>query len=379
VDRSQRLAVERAKDRIRAQEQARRELAAEGWYAPPVFGSLAEQFANPLPENGYVVKQLAGTGMTILFIAQWKAGKTTAGFNLAVDIADGTPFLDRFDTAVADGTSVAYWNFELDGRRAQDWFRDLDPQQPERLHAEHWRGYSLPIETEAGDDFAVNYLTDRRASVLIVDPVGSAYEGEENSNSELKHWCKALERIKLRAGSELVVVVAHAGHAGSGQDGEGVPRMRGASKAMGDADAFWFYQHGGEHGQPPPDSRRYFRAFGRDIDTDLLTLDYDAQTRRLFVDEGSRGRRDDQIQQMARRAYDAVYRYQTKNQKPLEGKGNLESAMGQGKTDKKRAGIDRAVELGWIAATSQGNGKATLYEWGEVSPVAEVIRVRRSK
>lgn len=367
-ERGRSAAVERAKLNIWANEQARRELAEENWSAPPVFGSLADQFANPLPENGFIVKQVAGTGMTILFIAQWKAGKTTAGFNLAVDLADGTPFLGRFDTALTDDTTVAYWNFELDGRRAQDWFRELDPQHPDRLHVEHWRGHSLPIETPSGEDFAVRYLTERTVSVLIVDPIGSAYEGDENSNTELKFWFKAMERIKRRAGLELLIIVAHAGHGGSGEDGEGLPRIRGGSKAMGDADAFWFYQHSGEHGQPPPDTRRYFKAYGRDIDTDQITLDYDAASRRLFVVEGGGSRTNDRAQQMARRAYDVVAAHFATHNEPFSGKEGLEKAMGTGKTDAKRAGIARAAEIGWIEITNQGTGRAMLYELGSVAP-----------
>jgi hypothetical protein len=359
-----REAVENAKLRLWANDTARQELAAEGWVPPPVSGSLAAQFADPLPENGYIVKEVAGAGMTILFIAQWKAGKTTAGFNLAVDLADGTPFLGRFNTALADGTSVAYWNFELDGRRAQDWFRDLDPANPERIHIQHWRGRSLPIETPATEDFAVQMLREQQASVLILDPISSAYEGEENSNTELRNWFKALERIKNRAGLELLILIAHAGHGGAGEDGEGLPRMRGGSKAMGDPDAFWFYQHGGEHGQPPPDSRRYFRAYGRDIDLPQITLDYDRASRRLFAVDGGGSRTNDRVQQMALAAAQAVQAHHSKTGKGIA-KGTLEEALGKGKTGTKRAGIERATSEGWIRVEGGGVGNAILHFPGD--------------
>lgn len=187
--------------RMRVRERARIELEAEGWKPPPTFGSLADQLADPLPENGWIVKELAGTGMTVLFIAQWKAGKTVLGFNLSADLADGAPFLGQYQTALTDGTTVAYWNFELDGRRAQDWLSALSPARPERLHVEHWRGYPvLPIETPRGEDWCVNYLTERRVSVLIVDPLSGAHDHEENANLEMGRWFKALERIKRRAG-----------------------------------------------------------------------------------------------------------------------------------------------------------------------------------
>ncbi|PVZ10157.1 AAA domain-containing protein [Actinomycetospora cinnamomea] len=327
------------------------------------------QLDNPLPENGFVVKELAGTGMTILFIAQWKAGKTTAGFNLAVALADGGEFLGRFGTELREDTSVAYWNFELDGRRAQDWVRDLDPQHPERLYVEHWRGYGIPIETPAGEDFAVGHLIEQAASVLIIDPSSSAHDHDENSAQEMGRWYKAVERIKRRAGLDLVVIVAHAGHGGVGENGDGLPRVRGNSKQMGDADAFWFYQHGGEHGQIAPDSRRYFTAYGRDIDTGQITLDYDSTSRRLEVVSGVTGRAEDRALNTGKEVWRILDNYYSSNTKTFAGKSKLEKLIRTaGKSDYKREGIEYADRMGWIEIEEQGDGRPILYRLGKTQP-----------
>jgi len=225
-------------DRLEIARRARQRIAAASWVPPTDTGSLAAQFAADRPPPEYFVEDLLMTGQNALLIAQYKVGKTTLLGNLAKAAVDGTKFLDK-KVSLPKGRTVAYMNLEVGEGQFVEWLRDMDIEHPERMHVLHLRGDGLPLPDPTVEDFYVEYLRERNVSLWIVDPLAAAFEGENNSNSEMGMWVKSLDRIKKRAGVSEMVMAAH-----TGNSEEASTRAVGASRQMGWADVFWVYRHG---------------------------------------------------------------------------------------------------------------------------------------
>lgn len=345
--------VERQAQALRVRREARSIVDAEGWTPPPTFASAAGQMRNPLPSPRFVVDRLIPAGSNVSIQAQWKAGKTTLGFNLAADLVDGEPFVGEFATSRPRGRRVAYWNFEVSGATAQNWLRDMEIRNLARLYVEHWRGQPMPITTPHVEEWCVEYLRSRKVGVWVIDPFGAVYNGEENSNSEVNAWLQAVNRIKERAGVSVVVLIVHTGHGTAGEDG--LPRARGASALLGWPDVLITYRHDGEIGTAPRGTTRYLGAFGRDVSVGEVVLDYDADTRRLRVEAG-RTRAEVRSEGLKKRAADVVMEAAAHDECPLTAT-ELQSRMGGKNGGPKTRAIREAVRSGWITETSAGAQK----------------------
>lgn len=348
---------------LEADKIARSQFAASDWVAPEASGSLAEQLLMDDPEVEFFVEGMAPQAANIMLIAQWKAGKTTLGFNLAKCAVDGVKFLDSFKVNLEPGTSVAYFNFEVGQVQARKWLRDMDIDHPEQIYVQHMQGVGFHLPNQVAEDWAVEYLKSRNTSMWVVDPLGAAYTGEENSNSEVRDWLAALDRIKKRAGVSVLIVVVHTGSS----HGEGF-KARGATRQMDWADVLWTYRHGGEGVDIPPDSKRYLRAYGRDVDLPELTLDFDPARRWMFVEEGGLSRSENGVSVLANKAESVVKAHFESEGNPIN-TTSLKEEMGCGAKGRASVNatkaIEYAVKMEWIKVEPKGNSK--LYSPGQKS------------
>lgn len=356
--------AELAYRRRKADQLARQRLAVEDWREPDDEGDLNYQIANPEPDEGDLVAGLVRSRGIVLVNAQYKTGKTTlASVNLPKALVTGRPFLRKFGVAFGSDECVGIWNLEVDRQDLVDWLEraEIPPEQRDRIFPKCLRGNrSVDFRNERAIEWTVQWLRDRRITVWIIDPLSKLYRGEENSSTEFNEWWSALEEIMRRAGVRVTVLVHHSGHGGEG-------RARGTSAMMGNPDVLIEYRHGGEHGELPPDNKRYLRTFGRRIDQPNVTLDFNPVTLELFVDENGGTRAENQNRHLALRLWDAL----KAADKPLN-QGELFAAAGRkakGKnTARARAAIDYAQGEGWITVEKSGN--ANLHSVGAVDPYA---------
>lgn len=365
------LAVET--ERLRVNQAARAQVAMEGWTPPTVYESVAKQLARPIPPVRYVVDQLAPVGSNIALLAQWKAGKTTLALNLFADASAGRPFLGKYQITLRKGTGVTYTNFEVGEGQILRWTQDMEPGETQRLYMDHWQGERLPLPSDHVEAWMIALLKKRRSSVWIIDTFGSAYEGEENDNTQVTAWTKAIDRIKKAAKLDLVVIVIHTG-TGSGT------RNRGATKLMDWPTGFWSWHHGGDNQDLPPDNYRYIRAFGRDIDTGPeITVDYDVATKRYFIAEGSPSRQQADIAKKASEAYEIVKRFTQREGNPCNS-GQFFGEVGIKSTSASanawRAALRMAEEKGWLRMEYVAPSK--FYSLGENNPHAEVRKPKQA-
>ena len=225
--------------------------------------TLAELLERDLGEEQYVVDQLWPEGGKVLFAAPPKAGKSTLVGNLIRCLADGGKYLDRFDVAQVE--RVALVDTELSYRILQNWLRDQEIQNPDRVELYPLIGQAggFDLMSDAKLDAWAEALKD--VDVLFLDvlsPVFTAMGVDENT--ETGPFLDRLTELKRKANIGALMVVHHTGHEGT--------RARGDSRLMGWSDANWVLRPVSP-GQP--DSVRLFHVTGRDAALAETPLKYE--------------------------------------------------------------------------------------------------------
>ncbi len=339
------VAAEARRQRVRRD--ARAHLEAEDyerqWREPASTLTLAQELEIPDEPVTYRIDRLLPTGGNAILAAQFKAGKTTLCNDLVRSLADGQPFLGRFDVEAPDGR-VALFNYEVGPGQYRRWLRELGISNPDRVCVLNVRGYRLPPTVAQVEAWIAKWLKDREVAFWVVDPFAAAFTGcgEENSNADVSAFLGALDVIKERAGvGELVLPV----HTGRAEQEPGQERARGATRLDDWADARWLLTVDDQR-------RRFFRAAGRhvDVDEELVTLDPD--TRRLTM--GGWDRRGMKNRDLA----DALVAYVGEH--PGLGVNEVVEGIGMGRT-KVVGALKSAVAERRIVVREIGRGKRLHY------------------
>jgi hypothetical protein len=357
-------------EHMRVQREARALLAAEGWEAPPAQGSWAEQLLEPEDPINWLIPDLAFEGANVVINAQAKSGKTTLILNVAHSLLGGDPLFGHFPVApLAKGRSVAWWNAELSERQAKAWLRNFELPRPEDFYPLHLRGYAMPFDSDATEEWTVAWLKDRGVSVWLIDPQSALFTGDENSNTEVGAWLAAIDRIKRRAGVETLFLVHHVAETAAAEESDNpnagrLLKGRGASRQTGWADVMWSYA--GRFDEP-----RYLSALGRDVDMDRFGgLSMESNSRLLRFSGQRSTPTIDRRNDLALKAVDAV----AEHDGPIKA-GDLQALLPNLKADPKRRAIEYAVQQGWLAK-ADGPRNSTLYSPGERDPRSLKLNIR---
>jgi Bifunctional DNA primase/polymerase, N-terminal/AAA domain len=246
---------------------------------PPSPLTLAEELAGAEDEGplAWTVDSILPEGHNVSLTGEFKTGKTTlADVNLPRALVDSKRFLGVFSTHLAEGR-VGIWNYEVTNRQFRLWLREADIQHPERMAVLHLRGHRLDLLSEAGQEWAAEWLAEREVRVWILDPwalvLGDAGL-EENDNTGARRLTRALDRIKEQAGVSNMLVTHHTGR-------KDVERARGATALDDWADTRWLLTQA--------EGRRSFTTLrSRDVDENEWRLEFDPETRRLEAVGGGR-------------------------------------------------------------------------------------------
>ncbi len=242
---------------------------------------LDKFLAQPDPAVLMRVEGLLPIGGRILFTAAAKGGKSTARNGLIESLVDGRPFLGQFD--VRPVQRLVLVENELHDSMQRRWFRELGIEHTERVEIISLRG-------RVGTFDILNDATRARwakligpADVLILDclrPVLDALGLDESRDAG--KFVVAFDALLAEAGIGEAVVIHHMGH--------GAERSRGDSRLRDWPDAEWriVRERGDDTDDINPDARRYFAAYGRDVNVPEGLLEYDSSTRGLRLAGGSR-------------------------------------------------------------------------------------------
>ncbi|MCF7550491.1 AAA family ATPase [Pseudonocardia sp. WMMC193] len=273
------VAVQKELARLRARDEAQRLLRAENRPPVPPMVRLREFLDEDDDPVRYRIDQLQPVGARIMLSAQYKAGKTTLAGNYLRCLADGEPFLGRYEVAPVDGT-IALIDNELDSRTLRRWLRDQGVRNVERVALVSLRGRvsSFDIrDREVRAEWAER-LRAMDAQVVLLDclrPVLDALGLDEKS--EAGKFLVPFDELLATAGASEAALVHHMGHSGE--------RSRGDSRLLDWPDATWKLVR---EDAEDPSSPRFFSAYGRDVNVAESQLTYDSSTRRLLIGGGSR-------------------------------------------------------------------------------------------
>jgi hypothetical protein len=261
----------------------------EASYRPAqVFPNAAEGLKIDWPPIEYGVDRLVTKGGIVLITAGYKTGKTDLMFNLLRSYADETPFLGEFEVAPLDeGRQVMMLDFELDENYSWALLKMQQIQRPERANLITYRGRSFDIQNDEFRQRFTEMLVGLGVQVLIVDPFGAAFHGEENSNTEVRAWLEALKVVQAECGIREVFITTHTGRA---VVEEGQERARGATALNDVVDVAWTYTRDEKLDTDTPRNYRFLRALGRAVSVEDFAVEWNAENHHLKVVEGGGNR-----------------------------------------------------------------------------------------
>jgi hypothetical protein len=220
------------------------------------------------------IEGLLRTSGRVILAAQYKAGKTTIVGNLVRSLVNGEPFLGQFSVTPVLGR-VTLLDTEMGRDTLRDWLEDQDVERPERVAIFPLRGEvsGLDIMNPEGLKEWAKQLRALETEVLVLDCLRPVLDALGlNENTDAGALLGALDELIARAGIAELIVVHHMGHNGE--------RSRGSSRLRDWPDVEWRLVR---EDIDDPASRRYFSAFGRDVEVPESALDFDRASRHLTV------------------------------------------------------------------------------------------------
>jgi len=271
--------------RLRIREAAARRLRSErtGVALEPPIVSLAGFLEIPDEPLNYRIDDLLPVGGRVILAAAYKSGKSTLTANLVRVLVDGGDFLDRFPVHKPAGRVVLI-DDELDPRMLRRWLREQGIENTDRVDVVALRGQVGSFDILDPDCRArwAARLRDARAGFIVLDclrPVLDALGLSEDKDAG--RFLVAFDALLAEAGISEAVVNHHAGHTGE--------RSRGDSRLRDWPDVEWkLVREQTDDGEVQSDARRYFSAYGRDVDVPEGLLHYDGAARRLSLSGGTR-------------------------------------------------------------------------------------------
>lgn len=256
---ARRLAVQ---DEARRQyNQAKAQHVLDGLNPPmPLEDFLAVEY----PPTRWVLEGLQPVGTRALLAAQAKSGKTTTVANLIKALADGEPFLGKFFTHFTGAITLI--DDELDDRMLQRWLANAGIANTGRVKVKTLRGRLHQFNIVDDDTRAQWAEALQGTDYLILDCLRPVLDGcGLDENHEAGIFLNAFDALLTEAGIDSGLLVHHMGH--------GAARSRGDSRIMDWPDSLWKLTKADPENLA---SKRYFEAFGREVNVDKQPLHYEA-------------------------------------------------------------------------------------------------------
>jgi hypothetical protein len=295
-----RQAIEAEAVRIRIRREARtlvdQEDALRSFRKPRELFTLADELAQPEEPVHFRIDELMPAGSNVLITAMFKSGKTTLVNHVTRCLVDALPVLGRYACEpLDDDARVGIWNYEVSSPMYVRWLRDAGVRNTDRVSLLNLRGHSMPLRADVVRAYAVDWLVSHNVRVWVLDPFARAFLGSgdsENDNAQVGAFLEMLDDIKREAGVSELIMPTHTGRA---EMGAGTERSRGATRLDDWADVRWLLVR-------DKDGTRYFRASGRDVETEEATLEFNPLTRDLRLVDGNRADAVDEQRDDGRRS-----------------------------------------------------------------------------
>lgn len=202
----------------------------------PDTESLASVWDDLPPLADSLIDGVLRQGHKMLLAGPSKAGKSFALIELCICIAEGKPWLGRFNCAQG---KVMYINLELDRASCLHRFKDVyaalgySPDHLKNIDIWNLRGASVPM-----DKLAPKLI--RRASkkgyiAVVLDPIYKVITGDENSADQMAKFCNQFDLVCRELGCAVIYCHHHSKGAQGGK--RSMDRASGSGVFARDPDA----------------------------------------------------------------------------------------------------------------------------------------------
>lgn len=218
------------------------------------------------------IPELLPTDSTVLFSAQYKAGKTSSTINLVNAFTSHDDFFGEFPVSTVTG-NVVYVNLELSEQMFHHYCEQAGFEAGRKhLKILNLRGQASKMQI-LKDVFVESWAEELKkmdTEVLIIDPLSAIMVANNYAENDTmaRLILEKFGSVKQIAGIDHLIVVDHTGHQNTG-------RSRGASSKMDWPDVLWNQEkNGSEH-------TRKFSAFGRGDIEKTFTISKNPVTHRI--------------------------------------------------------------------------------------------------
>ena len=303
-----------------------------------------EEFAGE--EEDWLVDGLIPRDGVSIIAAEKKAGKSTIIQKLAEALATGGMFLDTFQTHQVNGT-IMIFDLELPEQKLGLWsirngIKDLPNVEIASLRGHVW---DMNASDKRHRAKMVEYLKSINCKMLIVDPVGPYLRMlglDECDATQAGSALDTLISLQVEAEIDTLLLTLHTGHGNK-------ERARGSSVLMDIPDVNISLRKKGDDSPI-----RLLSAYGRDVDVDTISFQYDMETGSLdLVDDNDKIAQD--------RDDDTIHVLEILEDSPGLSKNRLQQAMkirvpGCGEK-RAMAALKQAVSRAFVSEMKAGDGQ----------------------
>ena len=205
----------------------------------PALDNFWDMLKDPPALSPELISGVLREGCKMIITGESKSGKTCISQNLAVCIAEGSAWLDKFQCKKG---KVLYMNLEVEKASLFERFKAIYKRMGLEFKAENcknivlWnlRGHAIPL-----DKLAAKVIRRCRNTgpykAIILDPLYKVQQGDENSAEAIIAFCNALDRIAHETGA--AIIYDHHHPKGSAGERKVIDRGSGSGVFSRDADA----------------------------------------------------------------------------------------------------------------------------------------------
>lgn len=205
---------------------------------PPLI-SFADQMENPPELSEELISNILRVGNKMIITGDSKSGKTCLSQELAVCLAEGKPWLDKFQCKQG---KVLYINLEVQEASLFERFKriytanrwNMTKAGMKNIVVWNLRGHAVPL-----DKLAAKIIRRCRNEgpfiAIVLDPLYKVQQGDENSAEAITSFCNALDKIAQETGA--AVIYDHHHPKGFMGERKAIDRGAGSGVFARDADA----------------------------------------------------------------------------------------------------------------------------------------------
>lgn len=205
----------------------------------PALDNFWDMLEDPPALSPELISGVLREGCKMIITGESKSGKTCISQNLAVCIAEGSAWLDKFQCKKG---KVLYMNLEVEKASLFERFKAIYKRMGLEFKEENcknivlWnlRGHAIPL-----DKLAAKVIRRCRNTgpykAIILDPLYKVQQGDENSAEAIIAFCNALDRIAHETGA--AIIYDHHHPKGAAGERKIIDRGAGSGVFSRDADA----------------------------------------------------------------------------------------------------------------------------------------------